>query len=421
MRSVKFCYLTRAVLVKRLAILPWVVWAILIAPPARAELADCFAATVRVRCGGGIGTGTVIDVQQGQAWILTNAHVASRLVGEPVTVEFWRDGQRVEGVEGRISWRLMDRHAEGLATRDMALVTVDLARLGWRPHVIPLAPRGTPLVEGQQVYSVGCPEGGWPTGWSGHLTRTGGEVIDFWPPPAQGRSGSALFSADGKQVLGLVAWGGRNGGGAMPVDVIHQAMQDSTGAELAGPLVPVRPGHVFPGPGAAVDTTQLDPVDCPGGGCQSGGGGSVGHHYQRRPGGGFSPSTNQPQPTAGGGRGCQCDQAAIASSKCQCDPKSIDELRAQLDKLRGELTQTVELVGQVKDLAASAQGTPGPPGEPGPPGPKGDPGPEGKQGEPGPAGDAGAGGSIDIDALAEVLKRKLAGEIRVEIERVDRK
>lgn len=396
---------------KALVLLPWVVWAILIAPPARAELADCFAATVRVRCGGSIGTGTVIDVQQGQAWILTNAHVASRLVGEPVTVEFWRDGQRVEGVEGRISWRLMDRYAEGLATRDMALVTVDLARLGWQPHVVPLAPRSTPLVEGQQVYSVGCPEGGWPTAWSGHLTRTGGEVIDFWPPPAKGRSGSALFSGDGKQVIGLVAWGGESGGGAMPVDVIHQAMQESSRAELAGPLVPVRPG-----PGAVVDTTQLDPVDCSGGGCQSGGGGSVGHHYQRRPGGGFSPSTNQQQPTAGGGTGCQCD------------PSKIDGLQAQLDKLRGELGQVVTLVGEVKDLATNGQGTPGPAGPPGPKGDAGPQGPEGKQGpigpegKPGPAGEAAAAGAgVDIDALAELLKRKLAGQIRVEIDRVDRK
>jgi hypothetical protein len=426
--------------VKRsLFLLPWVVWAILIAPPAHAGLKDCYDATVRVHCGG-TGSGTVIDLQQGQAWILTNAHVASRSIGETVRVEFFRAGQRYQAVEGRIAWKIMDRHSrsmDGLATRDMALVTVEIARLGWKPSVVPLAPVGTKLVDGQHVFSIGCPQGGWPTGWSGHLTQAEGEVIGFWPPPHEGRSGSALFDADGQQVIGLVAWGGDGWGGAMPVEVIHRALRESRALqesqgdlETPGPLVPVRPGRVLPGPGPAIDTTQLAQVDCGSGGCSRGGGGGmnggpVGNHYTRRPEGGFLPKTPQ-QPGSNQGE-------STVTTGCQCDPGKLDGLQAQLDKLRGELGQVVELVGQVKDLA----GVPGPPGEPGPKGdtgqkgdtgpqgPEGKQGPIGPEGKPGPAGNVGAAGAVDLDALADQLadkvKQRIANELRIQIERVETK
>jgi hypothetical protein len=167
---------------------------------ADAAMTDCIDATCRVKTTPSrdgkysIGTGVVFEISNGKVHVLTNAHVATTLI---MRLEFWRDGHKMDSVSGVTVLR--DRK------RDVAVISIDVAVFGDRlPTVIPLAPRGTVLLDGQEIISAGCPKGRWTKAWIGHIENSLDGRIKFQPGPYGGQSGSALFDADGTQIVALL-------------------------------------------------------------------------------------------------------------------------------------------------------------------------------------------------------------------------
>ncbi len=218
------------------------------APPADGALSDCIDATCRLRApDGGTGTGCVFEVSQGRVFVITNRHV----VGDASTMQcvFWRRGHQSMELPGEVLVRS--------PAVDVAVVTLPAAAFGRRPpRAVPIAPRATQLVEGQTLTSVGCARGAWATGWKGHVSGYAGENLCFTPPPADGRSGSALFDEQGTRIVGLI-WGRdqREGRGyAVPVQNLYRALnfsETSAGGWRHSPL----------------PTVSFTPAQCGPGGC----------------------------------------------------------------------------------------------------------------------------------------------------------
>lgn len=162
------------------------------------SLLDCIDATCRVTTVGtnaSRGTGVVFEIKDDTVYVITNAHVATT---KKMKLEFWRDGHKLDKVDGVTTIR--DRK------RDVAVIELDASVFGEQlPTVIPLAARDTILEAGQEVLSVGCPRGGWAKAWSGHVLRyDGGNRVVFQPAPVGGQSGSAIFNADGSKIVALL-------------------------------------------------------------------------------------------------------------------------------------------------------------------------------------------------------------------------
>jgi len=203
-----------------------------LAAAARAELERAIDATCRITAAdGGRGTGCVFERSQGHVFLLTNAHVAS---SSTVQCEFWRDGHRSRPLAGQVVQR--DERI------DAAIVRVAASQFaGMLPQAVPIAPRGSRLTPGMTITSVGCAEGRWSTGWKGHVLADDGREVRFVPPPANGRSGSALFDATGRHVVGLIK---------------ARTMDDSTG-------IAVSVGALYD----ALGSTSASTESCPSGNC----------------------------------------------------------------------------------------------------------------------------------------------------------
>ncbi len=145
----------------------------------------CREATVRIRNGSSMGSGTVFRESSDAFYILTNAHVAGTQLGNRVELEFWREGHQSRPVPGEtVAVAYIPR-----AYRDIAVVKVDKTSLGtYSPPIIPLA-GSQDSFNYQNIYSVGCPSGRWPTAFEGFALRrqaNGGDTIHFVPMPAGG-------------------------------------------------------------------------------------------------------------------------------------------------------------------------------------------------------------------------------------------
>lgn len=175
----------------------------------------CRAATVRVRNGTIVGSGTVFRETPDAIYVLTNAHVTGVQLNRQVLCEFWRRGHQSRPVPGTT---VAIAYRQG-AYRDVAVVRVALTSLGaYRPPIIPLAADQT-AADYSYVFSVGCAAGRWPSAIEGFGLSVGdqqgkGDVVRFVPAPAGGRSGSALFDVRGwPQIIGLIAWRSSDAGG----------------------------------------------------------------------------------------------------------------------------------------------------------------------------------------------------------------
>ncbi len=199
----------------------------LVLPQARAAaaLADCIDATCRVSTPqGAVGTGCVFDRSGGSVLVLTNAHV----VGSQYQVgcQFWRDGHPSGVLPGRVV--LASQAA------DMAVIWLpETAFEGAVPRAVPLAGRDELAQPGQTVLSVGCSRGTWPTAWKGLALGYRDGDLRFMPPPAEGRSGSAIFDEQGERILGLVrARDDQRGEGiATPVQALYPALAGTPSSE----------------------------------------------------------------------------------------------------------------------------------------------------------------------------------------------
>jgi hypothetical protein len=166
--------------------------------PVSAALTECIDATCRITApDGGRGTGCVFERSQGTVFVLTAAHVVGP--ADRVQCEFWRSGHQSQPLAGTVILRVQDNRT------DAAVVALADGQFGGRlPPAIPLASRDYLVAPGQTLCSVGCANGAWSTGWQGHALGYAGEDLRFVPAPAMGRSGSALFDADGQRIVGLV-------------------------------------------------------------------------------------------------------------------------------------------------------------------------------------------------------------------------
>jgi hypothetical protein len=186
---------------------------------AEASLADCIDATCRIKTpDGSTGSGCVFEISQGTVFVLTNRHVVG--TAGSVRCVFWQHGHQSTAIAGNVAARSDQA--------DVALVTLPASAFDGRlPRVIPIAPEGTRLRQGETVTSVGCAGGAWATGFKGHVLGHDGTSVCFTPPPADGRSGSALFDAGGRRIVGLI-WGrferGQGRGYAVTVENLYRAL-----------------------------------------------------------------------------------------------------------------------------------------------------------------------------------------------------
>jgi len=161
------------------------------------SLDRCYEAVCRIS---GCGSGCVFEISQGRVFVLTNAHVVGSK--SRVDCEFWRRGFVSAKVPGQVVLRVRNGEV------DAAVVAIDARHFdGLLPRAIPVAPRDWRMRAGDTIHSAGCPGAGWATAWQGHVVGYGhnGDLL-FAPPPAGGRSGSALIDIRSNQIVGLL-WG----------------------------------------------------------------------------------------------------------------------------------------------------------------------------------------------------------------------
>ena len=182
-------------------------------------------AACRINAGGSRGSGVVSWEDAQNYYVLTNAHVART----NAWVEFWLAGEMSKPIASYLVWRRLDN------TYDLAILRVPKQSLGgFELPVVTLAPANSRLRPYEQIVSVGCANASWQTIFSGHVKQVNQSRVYFVPMPAPGRSGSPLFSADGRYVVGIVGWRSNSGnldgrtdrdgmGLAMPASLIWSA------------------------------------------------------------------------------------------------------------------------------------------------------------------------------------------------------
>lgn len=395
---------------------------IAIAPAsAVASLHECYDATCRVHVSGHAGTGCIFAADDTHYYVLTNAHV-TRQGDKPRLVFVMRGAER--SIDAETVWHSYAALEQGYH-RDIAVVKIPRVAFGdYTPSVIPIAEETFALAENQEITSVGCPGGGWVTAWKGHATSLTTDAMNFVPPPMGGRSGSAIFDADGTKIVGLLAWGGGGEGTAQTIGEIYRAMRGEAPklyaeqpreivAQLTAPLAPladIAPRQapcpncppVGPSPIRPPARPQQPPRN-PG----DGGGDSMpfplppGIVPQPQEPSEPQPPPQSPPPSTNSGKPCECKP----SDHCQCDQSATDNLRNQIAKLEARLC-LLESRGPI----TGQPGATGPVGPPGPPGPAGKPGADGQPGQP---------CEINLDQLEEQIAKRLAGKLRVQVERIE--
>lgn len=207
-----------------------------------AGITDCYDATCRIRCSDGtLGTGCTFEISQGYVFVLTNQHVVAK--ASSVQCSFWFQGHESVKIGGKML---------ACSTQvDAAVIVIPEGSFNGRlPKVIPVAPRNTRLEVGESIISVGCAKGAWATGFKGHVLGYEGKDLIFTPSPADGRSGSAIFNAEGTQIIGLI-WGRTNKGHAVTVENLYRALnfkQTSAGKWKHSPEKVLNYGDALCGP-----------------------------------------------------------------------------------------------------------------------------------------------------------------------------
>ena len=228
----------------------------LLPSPVLADINEQFDATCRItaantkdgKSGIVYGTGCAIRATESYVAVMTNAHVVGTQANAIVTCEFWSRGHQSGKLPGQVF--VSD------PSIDTAVVLVPTpAFSGTLPRPLRFATR--PPQPGETVLSVGCAGGGWQTGWKGHVLGYGQNMMWFLPPPADGRSGSAITNEVGEIVALLrVRMGDDSCGGAVDL--------------------PTLKGHVYTAMRDRVDSFQPVKevadvwVQCPGGCCPGG-------------------------------------------------------------------------------------------------------------------------------------------------------
>jgi thiol-disulfide isomerase/thioredoxin len=159
-----------------------------------------FKATVRIRVdepnSQGVGTGTIVDTNQGEALVITCGHLFRDLGPNPrISVEMFEGGQSVAFAANLIYFEAADRDIGLLSFRPGRTVTT-----------VPMLDRNKRVQEGDRVFSIGCDHGNDPSHRDSQVTKMnrylGPPNIEVAGMPVQGRSGGGLFN-DAGELIGI--------------------------------------------------------------------------------------------------------------------------------------------------------------------------------------------------------------------------
>jgi hypothetical protein len=187
-------------------------------------------ATVRVTVSGVCGSGTVVGrTSEGNAIVLTNAHVAGTTRGRTVNVERWNPNGSSEKGTGTI---IASGYGKGTSV-DFALLKCN-GTFAKDVEPIPLADR-YPSNQ-SSVTTFGCPRCEWPSLQVLRLNRKEGQILSWKPEAIGGRSGSSLidYTDEGPRVVGLLTWAGGGEGLGQSTPFLLSAMRGKLPATLDG-------------------------------------------------------------------------------------------------------------------------------------------------------------------------------------------
>lgn len=159
---------------------------------------DPQGATVRIRVEEprheSVGTGTIIDLHNGEALVLTCGHLFRENQGQTkITVETFLGGQVQMYPATLIDFQAKD---------------MDIGLIAFRPNVATpvarLIPKNRTLIEGQPVFSWGCDRGALPSRRDSRITKLnrylGAANVEVDGEPVEGRSGGGLFDERGELI-----------------------------------------------------------------------------------------------------------------------------------------------------------------------------------------------------------------------------
>jgi hypothetical protein len=187
-------------------------------------------ATVRVTVSGVCGSGTVVGrTSEGNAIVLTNAHVAGTTRGRTVNVERWNPNGSSEKGTGTI---IASGYGRGTSV-DFALLKCN-GSFAKDVDPIPLADR-YPSNQ-SSVTTFGSPRCEWPSLQVLRLNRKEGQILSWKPEAIGGRSGSSLidYTDEGPRVVGLLTWAGGGEGLGQSTPFLLSAMRGKLPATLEG-------------------------------------------------------------------------------------------------------------------------------------------------------------------------------------------
>lgn len=162
------------------------------------ESPESLGATVRIRVKYGenesVGTGTIIDVVDDEALVLTCGHLFQHSEGQrPMTVEIFEDGEAIP-----LPAILFDFRNDEV---DLGLVKFHIP---CAVSKVPVLPKGEKLHEQDSVFSIGCDGGEGPSRSDSVITKLnrflGPSNVEIAGAPVQGRSGGGLFDARGRLI-----------------------------------------------------------------------------------------------------------------------------------------------------------------------------------------------------------------------------
>lgn len=158
--------------------------------PQQAAMATAVRLKVEDGKGFGFGTGTIIDVHDQEALVITCGHIFRDSEGKgPISVDLFAPGAS-QSVAGTLLAYDLDR--------DVALVSI---RPGITVTAARVAPPGTAVRPGDAVFTIGCDKGADATIRQSKIVAInkylGRPNYTSTGAPTDGRSGGGLFTADG--------------------------------------------------------------------------------------------------------------------------------------------------------------------------------------------------------------------------------
>jgi hypothetical protein len=181
--------------------------------------------------GDSCGTGVVYDETDKSYLILTAGHVVD-VPGMKVEVRFYHTGEESHLMYGK---SIKAEYDESNHNKDLAIVELSKSQFKNypKPKIVKLGDKNYKFKRKEKISSIGFPKCGWETAWLGKYTgHVNKNLIKFAPPPLKGRSGSAIFDSNFKNILGVIT---RNDGTAISIKKIHEFVS----AEI--PMAEIKP------------------------------------------------------------------------------------------------------------------------------------------------------------------------------------